>query len=136
MSCEVTQAFFTKGNGNNQVYIGTEWARTMSVTIDGQSRVYDDITLAGTIYAQDEDGNPLEISLTEQVDTSTTGIYKVPAVSPAVDITEWTLTLIVADTSLVKPGIYSFVVYGTPLDGKKYVEINGCMEFSDPADCS
>jgi len=135
MSCNTGKALFTENNGNNQIYISTYWSRTISVTVDTQSRIYDDITLNGCVSVKNADGQDLEIPLTEQVDDTTTGIYKVPAVLPATDITSWKFTFNVATTTDITPGLYEFTVFGTPLDGKKYVELIGVIEFVETEDC-
>ena len=135
MSCSLNQAYFTQNNGNNQIYLGVYWSRTISVTVDSQSRVYDDITLDGCVSVKDSEGQPLEIMLTEQVDDSTTGIYKIPAVLPETEITQWKLSFDVATTTNITPGLYNFTIFGTPLDGKKYVELIGIIEFIDSEDC-
>lgn len=135
MSCSLNQAYFTQNNGNNQIYLGVYWSRTISVTVDSQSRVYDDITLDGCVSVKDSEGQPLEIMLTEQVDDSTTGIYKIPAVLPETEITQWKLSFDVATTTNITPGLYNFTIFGTPLDGKKYVELIGIIEFIDTEDC-
>ena len=135
MSCGTNQALFTQSNSNQQVYTGTYWSRTISITVDGQPRVYDDITLEGCVQVKDLDGASIDIQLTEQPDDSTTGIYKVPAVLPETDITQWKLSFDVATTTNVTPGIYNFTVFGTPLDGKKYVELKGVIEFISTEDC-
>ena len=135
MSCSLNQAYFTQNNGNNQIYLGVYWSRTISVTVDSQSRVYDDITLDGCVSVKDSEGQPLEIMLTEQVDDSTTGIYKIPAVLPETEITQWKFSFDVATTTNITPGLYNFTIFGTPLDGKKYVELIGIIEFIDTEDC-
>lgn len=135
MSCNTNQALFTENNGNNQIYINTYWSRTVSVTVDSQSRIYDSITLSGCIEVKDSEGEILQIPLTEQVDDTTTGIYKVPAVLPETEITSWKFSFDVATTLNITPGLYNFTVFGTPLDDKKYVELIGIIEFSETEDC-
>ena len=135
MSCSTGQALFTENNGNNQVYMRSYWSTTVSVTVNGQSRIYNDITLSGCIEVKDANGAIVDIPLTEQVDDSTTGIYKVPAVLPATDITSWKFSFDVATTTDVTPGLYNFTIFGTPLDGKKYVELIGVVEFAETEDC-
>lgn len=135
MSCNISQALFTQNNGNNQIYMGTYWSRTISVAVDGQDRIYNDITLAGCIEVRDLEGALLQIQLTEQVDDTTTGIFKVPAVLPATDITSWKLSFDVVTTTNITPGLYDFTVFGTPLDGKKYVELIGVIEFTETEEC-
>ena len=129
------QALFTKNNGNNQIYMGTYWSRTVSVAVDGQARIYNDITLDGCIEVRDSDGAELHIPLTEQVDDTTTGIYKVPAVLPETEIKAWKLSFTVATTEDITPGLYNFTIFGTPVDGKKYVELIGVIEFIETEDC-
>ena len=135
MSCNQALAYFTQCNGNNQIYMGTYWSRTITVSVDGQLRIYNDITLDGCIEVRDSEGAQLQIELTEQVADTTTGIYKVPPVLPATDITEWKLSFDVATTTNITPGLYDFTVFGTPLDGKKYVELKGSIEFVSTEDC-
>ena len=135
MSCTNSQALFTKGNKNQQVNIGAYWSRIISVTVDDVSRVYDDITLSGCISAKDLDGAALEIPIDEQGDDLTTGVYKIPAVLPATDITKWKFVISVATGETIKEGVYDFVIFGTPLDTKKYVELSGKIEFLNLEDC-
>ena len=135
MSCSTGQALFTENNGNNHIPISTYWSRTVSVSVNGQSRIYNDITLSGCIEVKDANGAILDIPLTEQVNDSTTGIYKVPAVSPATDIISWKFSFDVATTTDITAGLYNFTVFGTPLDGKKYVELIGVIEFAETQDC-
>lgn len=127
MSCKIPEALFVQVNQNNHVPIGTYWTRTISVKVDGVARVYDSITLSGCIKAKDENNDLLEISLTEQVDDTTTGIVK--------SSESWDLNLNVATTSSVKAGIYDFTVLGTPADGKTYVELTGKIQFLEIENC-